>query len=210
MNRPADRTLNVALCVALVCLVALASSCNPCRTAQKYIAKAAAKCPEVLQQPPADTATGAAEWRPEQVDSILAACAQYKEALASEHAIGTIALKHLLTRDQPLAKEPTVPRPKKKAQEARKQAAAEIRKAVCTIDPVLVNSDELSLHIWFDQSTGKIRYEAECKCDAQVQFEPERPTPLALQVVLWALLIVLVWHLARQTIKGWKESEPQG
>lgn len=136
--------LAVAVLLAAACSSPRKASERACAKAAKYRAKAIWLCPQALVmdsaevrfQLPGDSATHTARYTEPQVDSLIAACAQYAEALAAERDLYQAAMQQQLT----LAHEGVVRSETTKKQHGGSKAAQEallrIREEACHFEPL--------------------------------------------------------------------------
>ncbi|MCB0790875.1 MAG: hypothetical protein KDB97_03840, partial [Flavobacteriales bacterium] len=196
-HRPHDRTM--LLFVVGVALAVVASSCSTprkaCRRAQRHIARAVWLCPEALQadtttrtitvQLPADTITRTFGWSDADVDSILAGCAQLREALQAERDLAVLSGEH-------------------KGSGPPVQA---IRRAACAFQPFTLENDRVKVTIRQGQDRPLVTLEAkawhqtmECPpCPPRVAQGPVQvngPSGRFYRIGFWSLLLLLLLFLA--------------
>lgn len=189
----------IAMCMALMftsCFTPRKAELRRCGKADRMISKAVWLCPDVLSRDsataymPGDSVTVALSYRDSvEVDSILAACAQLRDALAAELELARIGRP--------------APRPKYEAPGAAplrdapapsvNQAVAQLRKHSCEWEPFTLVQGRLTIHVKNADGVPLLTVEeapAEVRvpCPPAIQ-RPPCPTLLdRLQEAGWVLL----------------------
>lgn len=137
-----------------VLLLACSTPRKACRKAERLVARAVWKCPEILQLDtvrdtvavtiPGRDSTGAATYADADPDSLAAVISQLSEALDTERRLFFNAARDIHARAE--------------AERARQAATRNVRRTVCRFKPIHVFDGPLELHIKADGDSIQYAY----------------------------------------------------
>lgn len=190
-------TTILIMCVAL--LAACGSPRKACRKADRHIARAIWLCPDVLSRDsatatllvPGDSTTGALTYTQHDLDSLLAACDSLRGDV--QHTDTLPAQVVYVRNEKPRA------------------AVQRFRSRVCRPEPVHEDTDQYSVRIWMDSTSGEIRYlltiwpqvvEQKVPCDPVVS-RPDKTLTEKKEHPWYAYVLLVLLILAGLWIISW-------
>lgn len=198
---------NIALLMALMVLSACAQPRKACRRAEKHIAKAIYLCPEALHpdtttrtatlQVPAESLMSELRWSQADMDSVLAACDQVREALDQERAL---YIAGVTTRSDKKSTPMTATTPRAAS------AVAALRRQACQFEPFTLQNDRVKVTV--RPGTDRPLITLEAKPWQQVVKCPPCPPQVTMGEVkvdgggrfyrygFWCLLLLVLVYLA--------------